>query len=563
MASIIFLLKDLEDQGLDIGMLEIMVPKIGMEIERRDDTEIAIDVTPNRPDLMDFTGFVRALKALAPSLEGEKQGATIRKHVYKIENEPLANLHVNKNTKKIRPFIGMLIAKNADLGGGRLQYLLNFAEKLSDTLGRKRKKFAVGVYDFDKIKPDLFYDATQNAKFVPLGGNAEMSFSDILKRHEKGIKYRDVFNAAKGGKPLFPFLKDSEKILSLVPVINSEYAKVTENTKNLLLDVTGTSEQGVRQAVNIFACSFMDRGFEVYPVRIYSSGKTTTTPLLEHRQIKINARDAGKKLGIGIDSNDAARLLGMMGYSAEINGGSIIARIPEYRSDIFDRQDVIEDIAIAYGYGNIPPKPIQGSFEGRADRARELANELSGFMIGLGFSEAVNAYLTNEKINFENMQIDAGEKSRVSILNAKAEAVTMLRTDLLPGILSNLGASLAEKMPQKLFEIGSVFSLETGGEAHEQLRLAFASEHSRSNFAEIKSAIDSLLKLMDIEDIGFKEEKSNVFIEGRCAAAMSGNRKIGIFGELHPKVLRAFGIEEPAVAAEITIREKIEYQFSI
>ncbi len=564
MASINFLLKDLEDQGLDIGLLEILVPRIGMEIERHDSNEIVIDITPNRPDLMDFTGFVRALNALAPSLESKKQGAATRKHVYEISNKPLASLHVDKKTKKIRPFISMLIAKDVNLKNSRLQYLLNFAEKLSDTLGRKRKKFAVGIYDFDKIKPDIFYNAVHDAKFAPLGSSNEMSIAEILDKHEKGIKYKNIFKSVNDNDSLFPILKDSEKILSLVPVVNSEQAKVTENTKNILLDITGTSEQGVKQAMNIFICSFIDSGFEVYPVKIYYGNKTRVAPLLEHRQIKINTREACKKLGISISSNDAAMLLEMMGYSTEVHGNRIIAHIPEFRSDVFNSQDVIEDIAIAYGYGNITAKPIEGNFEGGEDRIKKHINEISTFIVGLGFSEVVNTYLTNEKLNFENMQIDrAVKKNTISILNAKTEAITMLRTDLLPGILSNLGASLTEKMPQKLFEIGSVFSLEAGNKVQEQLRLAFASEHAKANFSEIKASVDSLLKLMGINDINFKEEKSSMFIEGRCAAAMSGNKKIGTFGELHPKVLKAFGIEEPTVAAEITIHEKIEYQFSI
>ena len=564
MASINFLLKDLEDQGFDMALLEILVPKIGMEIEKNDDNEVVIDITPNRPDLMDFTGFVRALNALAPSIEGKKQSRAIRKNIYEIKNRALANLHIDKKTKKIRPFISMIIAKNVNLKNNRLQYLLNFSEKLSDTLGRKRKKFAVGMYDFDKITPDLFYNAVHDAKFAPLGNGTEMSISEILDKHEKGIKYKSIFDSINGRGSLFPILKDSERILSLVPIVNSEYAKVTENTKSILLDITGTSEQGVQQAMNIFICSFIDSGSEVYPVNVYYDNKTNIMPTLEHRQIKINAKKACKKLGINISSNDAARLLEMMGYSTEVNNGSIIAHIPEFRSDIFNSQDVIEDIAIAYGYDNITAKPIEGNFESSVDKIRERTNEISTFMIGLGFSEVVNTYLTNEKLNFENMQINVlDKKNTVTILNAKTEAITMLRTDLLPGILNNLGASLTEKMPQKLFEVGSVFSLENSNKVHEQLRLAFASEHAKANFSEIKAYIDSLLKLMGIEDITFKEEKSSMFIEGRCAIAMSGNKKIGIFGELHPKVLNAFRLEEPTVAAEITIHEKIEYQFSI
>ncbi len=557
MASINFLLNDLQQQGFNLKKLQEIIPEIGMEIEKYDSAEIVFDITPNRSDMMDFTGFIRALKMFTNTPTKNK--------VYEITNKPILNLHVHKNVKKIRPFISLFIAKNINLKGNNLEYVLNFADKLSITFGRKRKKFAIGLYDFDKIKPDIFYDAAENKKFIPLGETSEMSFTEIINKHEKGIKYKDAIPNTKGKKILFPFLKDSEKILSMIPIINSDYTKVTVNTKNIMFDITGTSKKAVQQAINIFACSFIDNGAEIYPVKIKYNNNVEISPIFEHRQIKVKATDIEKKIGIVIDNKTILELLSKMGYSYSSTStkNTIIVNIPEYRIDLFDSQDIIEDIAIAYGYKNIKPKPIYGDFEAKADPIRGYISEISRFMLGLNFSESINTYLTNEKINFENMQINYNNKKTVNILNAKTEAITILRTNLLPGIFSNLEVSLTQKMPQKLFEIGSVFIVDNSSNVIEQLHLAFVSEHSKSNFAEIKSLIDALFKLIDIANYRFVDEKNNTFIEGRCAAILLNNKKIGVFGEVDPKVLNAFRLEEPAAAAEIILKEKIEYQFSI
>ena len=103
MATITFLLKDLKDNGFDLQTLEDIIPKIGMEIETFNDKEIIIDITPNRPDMLNFTGFLRAIK-LFSSLDNTKK--------YEIKNKPFVDLYVDQTTEKIRPFINAVIIKN-------------------------------------------------------------------------------------------------------------------------------------------------------------------------------------------------------------------------------------------------------------------------------------------------------------------------------------------------------------------------------------------------------------------------------------------------------------------
>jgi phenylalanyl-tRNA synthetase beta chain len=239
-----------------------------------------------------------------------------------------------------------------------------------------------------------------------------------------------------------------------------------------------------------------------------------------------------------------------MGLVAAKFGSYILFKIAPYRLDVLNEQDIIEDIAIAYGYDNIKPLPVPGFSAGMQEDYKEYANRISKLMIGLNFSEAMNAYLTNEKLNFENCMHECDPASIVCIAYAKTEAITMLRTSILPQLLQNLGQSAHERMPQKLFEIGSTFEV-VKGKVSERARLGIVSEHSKANFAEIKSVIDSVLKYYADGKYTIKALDDPAFIKGRCASITLGNEPIGYFGEIAPQVLENFRLEEPVVAAEI------------
>ncbi len=553
MATITFLLKDLKDNGFDLQTLEDLVPKIGMEIETSNDKEIIIDITPNRPDMLDFTGFLRAIK-LFSNLGNTKK--------YEIKNKPFVDLYVDQTTENVRPFINAVIIKNINLNGSRLKYLINFIEKFVDTFGRKRKKFAVGLYNFDKIKPNLFYGTSKNEKFIPLNHKQEINFNEILIKNEKGIKYKNLIYKDKDKEPIYLFLKDSEKILSLIPIINSEESKITESTKNLLIDITGISEIAINNALNIIICSFMDNNAEIYPIKIHYKNKVIISPNLEYKQIKVKLDEINKNIGIAINTKTVLMLLKKMDYTTKLEGNSFLVDIPPYRIDVFDQQDIIEDIAIAYGYNNIKPKPIIGEFESNSNPLKDYSEKLSLFMIGLNFLEVMNFYLTNETLNFEKMQQKYNNKKIIKISYSKTEAITMLRTSLIPYLLSNLESSANQIMPLKIFEIGRVFSLDKIG-VKEDLNLSFISEHSKANFAEIKADIEALIKLMNYKNYEIIEEKNNSFIDGRCAAIYINNNKFGIFGEIHPQVLKNFNINEPVIACELIIKDNIKYDYKI
>jgi phenylalanyl-tRNA synthetase beta chain len=299
-------------------------------------------------------------------------------------------------------------------------------------------------------------------------------------------------------------------------------------------------------------------GAEIYSCEIAYKNKKSITPELEYQHIKIRKSKAENTLGFWLEDNKVINLLNKLGYPAAKYGKYTIAYVPPYRLDVFNEQDVIEDIAIAYGYENIAPMPVLGHAIGKPDPLIEFSDKVSKMMTGLGFTEAVNFYLLNEELNFEKMEQEEEKKSIIKVTYAKTSEITMLRTSLLPWLLENLSISTHEKMPQKIFEIDRVFSLKNE-KVVETMHIALLSEHTKADFSEIKSVAIWLLKFVDVKGYSMEEFTDPVFIDGRAARIMIGKAEIGHFGEIHPKVLNNFKLEEPVVALEINL-ERLMHQ---
>ncbi len=547
MAIVTFELADLKLLGVSKEDVQSAVDKLGMSLESIDESEVSIDVTPNRADMLHITGFAKAVEYLL----GKK---VPKEKFYSIKNNPILKVNVTGAVKKIQPFIAVAVVKNIDLSGNKLKNLVNFTEKFCDTYGRKRKKLSMGIYNFDAISGELEYGAMPDGEFIPLGASRKQGFREILKTHPKGIEYSGILGKTKA----YPVLKDSKNILALIPIVNSENTKVTAETRNLLIDITANSRNAAEQAMNLMACTAIDMGADLYPCEIVYKKKSMITPNLEYRRMRIRKSRAENTLGFWLQDNKIINLVNKLGYVGAKYGKYTLVYVPPYRLDVLNDQDIIEDIAIAYGYDKIAPMPILGSAIGKPYRLTEYANKASVLMVGLGFSEAMNHYLTNERLNFEKIEGEADEKSVITVAYAKTDAITMLRTTLLPSLMENLENSIHEKMPQKLFEIGKTFHLDKD-KVIERTKLAMVSEHSKADYSEIKSTVERFLNFAGISDYKLAESKLKAFIDGRAADIIVKGETIGSFGEISPKVLRNFKLEEPVVAAEISVDDTYKY----
>ncbi|MFH7882586.1 MAG: phenylalanine--tRNA ligase subunit beta, partial [Candidatus Aenigmatarchaeota archaeon] len=522
--------------------LEEIINLIKPNVEEIRGNEIVIEQCADRPDLFGIEGLARAIRSYLEIETGVKK--------YVIESPKIG---IIAEIVKTRPFIGAAVVKNFKGNSEVIESLMNVQEVLHETIGKKRERVAIGIHDFDKIFPPIKYTQLNgNERMIPLGEKEEMSLKEILKKTEKGRKYKHLINS------IFPAYVDSKGVFSFPPILNSERTRVTEKTRNLLIELTGIEKKYVEQVLTILVTNFAERGCQIEAVKINYPGKSDVTPRLKEEILQLDPNDVKKILGIDITLEEMIRLLERMGYEATSIKGKLQVIIPCYRFDILHPVDLIEDIAIAYGYNNFKSEPPNIFSKGNFLEIEKICSKSRELMVGFGFQEILRPVLTNKVKQFEKMNLEY--ENIIEIENFVSEEYACMRKWILPCLIEFLSFNKHVEYPQKIFEIGDVVIPDEKEETMSKSlrKIAFATSHSKACFSEIKSLVESFLTNLGVE-FKIDEFKHGSFIEGRVAKIIFNRKEIGFFGEISPKVLERWEIEMPIAACEIELDALLEH----
>jgi len=505
-------------------------------VENITKNEIEVEVTPNRPDMLSQQGVLRAMNSYFGKEKGLKE--------YKL-NKPEKNFEViiDKSVKDVRPYTACAIIKGLKFDDEKIKEVIDIQEKIHSTLGRNRKKIAIGIYPLEKITLPIRFEARkpQDIKFIPLEMDRELNGLQILQQHPTGREYAFLLE----GKEKFPVFVDAKnKILSMPPIINShETGKITEQTKDIFIECSGFDFQVLKKTLNILVTMFADMGGKVCQMKLRYE-KPEVTPNLEPETMKLSLENVNKLLGITLNEKEIKALLERMGYG--YNKGK--ASVPAWRTDIMHEVDIIEDIAIAYGYQNFEPEIPKISTIGEEDKIETIKRKISSVLAGLKMLE-VSSYHLLTKDDLKKF----GEKPEIEIENSKTD-YSVLKPNLLYNILKILSENTDKEYPQKIFELGPVFKLdekgETGVKETDNLCIAL----TPGNFTEAKQVLEYLGKMLEIE-LKLDVSEQSALIPGRTGKVISNSEEIGIIGEVHPSVLKKFHLRLPVAVIEIRLDE--------
>ncbi|MEO0020458.1 MAG: phenylalanine--tRNA ligase subunit beta [candidate division WOR-3 bacterium] len=543
------LLSRLIEKQLSSEELLRVLSELGCDVEGVDPTtnSLKINLLPARPDMFDICGLARCLKGYLGISTGLPQ--------YQFKDSGV-RVVVKPGLEKVRPFICAAIVRAIKLDEELIKVMMDLQENLHWGLGRDRRRASIGIYDLNTVEPDFVYQpvASEGIKFIPLGEDRPFTPAEILKFHPKGQAYQHLLQ----GFPVYPLLTDRNGfVLSLPPIINSEKTKVTSTTTDLFIDVTGPDEWATNKTLCVICATFADLGGEVQTVKIeYPDGKTIITPDMQPEQITISFAEAEKVIGINLTQEAMIQLLQRMRYDAQpANNNQILVTVPAYRCDVIHPYDVIEDIAIGYGYHRLQPQLLGTATPSNPLKIEELCQLCRRVMTGLGFIETLSLNLSSPEAQFDHLGIKDDGKT-ILLENPVSVEQRILRRHLLFGILETLKLNSTQTLPQKIFEIGDVFTIKPDNEtgADEKRHLAIGMADSKVGFAELKSVIEALAREMDIE-IVFTPFDQAPFLAGRCARLTKPDKTpVGICGEVHPEVLERFNLTVPVALAEIDIQ---------
>lgn len=520
--------------------LKERISYLGTDLESIGANEINLEIFPNRPDLLSEQGFARAFS----SFIGVNTG--LRKYDVKKSNHKLI---IEESVKNVRPYTACAIVKNLTFDDEKIKEIIQIQEKLHVTYGRNRKKCAIGIYPFEKIETPIKFKALkpQDIKFQPLESPKELNGLQILSQHPTGREYGHLLE----GLSKFPiFIDTNEQVLSMPPIINSHnVGKITENTKEVFIECSGFDYNVLSKCLNMIVTSLADMGGQIYSMEIDMYGKKVISPNLSPSEMKVDLDYVNKRLGLNLNQKNLKELLEKMGYNYS-NG---LALIPSYRSDVLHQIDLIEDIAIAYGYENISEEIPAVATVAAEDPFSIFKRKLSEILAGLGLLECKTYHITNK--DFQTKLMNCNIKV-VELANALNQEYSTLTAWVMPSLMEVLKNNKHHEYPQNIFAIGRIFkkdpSQETG--VLEQDRLACLLCSDQSDYTRIKQVIDYLLRMAGI-DYKIEPTEHPSFIPGRTGRLVIKGKKVAYIGEISPEVLGNWDIDMPTTGFELNITE--------
>lgn len=512
---------------------------LGIPVERVTDTDVELEVLPNRADALSAQGFLRALRAYLGKGPGLKE-YTVKKSG--------SVLLVEKSLPKEWPYAIACSIKGVVFNDGRIKEVIDIQEKLSATLLRQRKKGGIGLYPLEKIQfPVRFVGKDpKDIAFRPLEYPDELRAREILSKHPTGRTYAAICETWEK----FPVFVDAKnQIMSMPPIINShDMGKIDETTRDVFLEATGPDLQTLVKVLTVIATALADMGGTIHAIEcVQQNGKKLQVPDLRPEKRRLSLEHTNALLGLALKERDLEKLLPRMGY----NYAKGLVSVPAWRIDVLHEVDIIEDIAIAYGYDALVPELPNVATVGEESRESKFRALIAEALIGLSLIEISTYHLVTQE---EALAIP--ESERIEVENAKTE-YKVLRHDLLTPALRILGENKDNEYPQRLFEIGRAFTRDRKQETNVAEPLKLSVVCMPGNFTEMKQLLNALGAALSCT-FTLKETTNKRCIEGRTASILFDDKEIGFFGELHPETLKDHGLKLPGVVLELSLDQLLK-----
>ncbi|KAF3810728.1 Phenylalanine--tRNA ligase beta subunit [Colletotrichum gloeosporioides] len=552
--------------------------------------QLKIEIPANRYDMLCFEGI-----ALMLNIFRGKVAPPNYKVVEPKEPETQV-ITVAQDTSKIRPLVAGAILRNVKFTQESYDSFIGLQDKLHMNLARQRTLVAIGTHDLDTIQGPFTYEALppKEIKFKPLNQTKEMNGEELMQFYE-GDKHLGKYLHIIKDSPVYPVIYDKNRtVCSLPPIINGDHSKITVNTTNVFIEMTATDATKLDIVCDMMVTMFSQytaEPFTVEPVKIESehNGASRTTPSLKPRTIDVEIDYLNACTGLNESPETLCKLLTKMAYIAkpsEKDSNLLSVTIPVTRADVLHQCDVMEDLAICYGYNNLPrSSPNKSATIGAPLMINKLADIIRNEAAMAGWSEVLPLILCSHDENFGWLNRKDDGKTAVKLANPKTAEYQVVRTSLVPGLLKTIRENKKHSVPIKIFEASDVVFKDESLErkARNERHFAAAWYGKTSGFEIVHGLLDRILLMLRTaflthdegltagKSLDFKvaenpgkpdgywieEINEDTFFPGHAAAIylrLGGKeQRIGEFGILHPTVLEKFDLRYPVSTLEINL----------
>ena len=387
---------------------------------------------------------------------------------------------------------------------------------------------------------------------------------------------------------------DGERAIGIAGVMGGENTEIEDTTSDVMIESACFNAHNVRRtevALNLRteAAQRNEKSIDI-----------TVTPIAGWRAANLMCETAGAHLVAGqIDEyptphepvvvsmkyQKANDVLGtdipyseMRGYLLDLgfeileeDADGLTVKVPSHRPDISIQEDLIEEIARLYGLDKIPETlPYGATNPGVLTPAQRLSDQIKRTLAGLGLDEIVTySFISKKHCDLLRWPVDDVRRNQIVISNPLSEEMSVMRTSLLPCLFSTMSSNVSHHQQDlAFFEVSSVFSsdhtltMDNLAQEDQHLVIGLTGQTPKDwtgsqkvyDFYYLKGIIESLLASLHITDWHVEAVKNDpTWHPGRTAALYIGDTYAGIFGEVHPLVVKNYDLKAPVYAAELAV----------
>jgi phenylalanyl-tRNA synthetase beta chain len=536
------------------------------------DAILDLEITPNRPDCLGVLGIAREVAALTeqplrlPDLSYPEQGPDITEAA-----------RVEILAPDLCPRYGASVIHDVTIGPS--------PSWLRDRL------FTAGVRPINSVVDITNYVMLEYGQ--PLHAfdyETLMGRRIVVRRPRSGESIRTLDGIARQLADGMLVIADAERPVALAGIMGGVETEVTGQTKVVLLESANFNATSIRQSSRALrlkteASVRFDKGLP--PALTVLALKRATKMLVElcggrasrgildaypaPREavaIRLTPAELRRILGLELTVAQIGHALARLGFECREEGQSLLVKSPEHRSDIQIPADLVEEVARLIGYDRIPTTALAGPLPDHPPQPmRAFAERVRDLLVGCGLQEVISYSLVGQRLLSKvTPGANDGAPDRLRLANPMTPDHEMLRTSLLPSLLECVAGNLRPEEPgPRLFEIGRIYLRRKGDlpEEREMLVLAMAgpkqqrqwSERSLDlDFYDLKGAVEELLDRLNLKGARMCPLAGrNPFHPGRTLAIEWKGLRLGVMGEIHPKVARNFEFRVPVFLAEFDL----------
>ena len=526
------------------------------------DALVEYEVTSNRVDCFGMEGIAR------------EAAATFRK-----EFKPPVIKEVG-NAEKAEDFISVEI-KDKELCKRYVARVVKNVKIAPSPLWMQRKLSAVGIRPINNIVDITNYVMTELSQ--PMHAYDIDTIEErriVVERAANGEKFTTLDGVERELDDTVLLIKDGKKAVGIAGIMGGENSKINDNLNTVLLeaacfdgtnirlsskkiglrtDASGKFEKGLHPETALLAMNRACTLIEEIGAGEVACGVVDVYPVKEgDREVEFDLDACNRLLGTSISLDEAREYFDRLEIKINDDLKSVV--VPYFRQDLLRNADLAEELARFFGYDKIPTTLPSGESTAGGetfsmeieDKARELAEQF-GFCEGMTFS------FESPKV-FDRLLLpsDAKEREAIEIKNPLGEDYSIMRTQIINGMLTSLGTNSARRNKNvRLYEISNIYlakklPLEDYPEERKQFCLGMYGE---GDFFVLKGVIEEFLYKVGMKKLpSYNADAGKTFLHpGRQAEIIYEDTVVGYFGEVHPLVQEAYGIAERTYVANIDL----------